>query len=106
MVERDPSQIDAWLRDGIAAAKAGRTEQACELLLRVIENDQASEVAWLWLSGVVDSDEDRLVCLENVLTLNPDNAEACAGVRGRALAARAWRAARGSERFCRDGRRG
>lgn len=49
--------------------------------MRVIEVDERNEQAWLWLSGVVDTDEDRLICLENVLTLNPDNVRARAGLK-------------------------
>jgi tetratricopeptide (TPR) repeat protein len=49
--------------------------------MRVIEVDERNEQAWLWLSGVVDTDEDRLICLENVLMLNPENVRARAGLR-------------------------
>jgi tetratricopeptide (TPR) repeat protein len=80
MAQNDEPNVQSWLRDGIAAAKAGDKEQARELLMRVIEQDERNEQGWLWLSGVVDSDEDRLVCLENVLTLNPDNVRARAGI--------------------------
>ena len=80
MAQHDEFGVGEWLRDGIAAAKAGRNEQARDLLLRVIEENDRSEQAWLWLSGVVDSEEDRLVCLENVITLNPDNVQARAGI--------------------------
>ena len=75
------NQISEWLRAGIAAAKANRRDEARELLLRVVEADEEIEQAWLWLSGVVDSDEDRLIALENVLEINPDNAQARAGVK-------------------------
>jgi tetratricopeptide (TPR) repeat protein len=77
----DEVQVSQWLRAGIAAAKAGRRDEARRLLMRVIEVNERSEQAWLWLSGVVDSDDDRLICLENVLTLAPDDAQARAGVR-------------------------
>ncbi len=77
----DEIQVSEWLREGIAAAKAGRRAEARELLMRVIEVSERSERAWLWLSGVVDTDEDRLICLENVLTLNPDNVQARAGLK-------------------------
>lgn len=33
-------------------------------------------MAWIWLSYVVDSPEDRQICLENVLLINPTNAYA------------------------------
>lgn len=81
MNEYDEIQVSEWLRDGIAAAKAGRRDDARELLMRVVEANERSEQGWLWLSSVVDTDEDRLICLENVLTLNPDNVQARAGLR-------------------------
>jgi len=68
------------LREGIAAARAGHKEQARDLLLQVIAQDQESEAAWLWLSGVVDDPAERQICLENVLTLDPDNVAARHGL--------------------------
>ena len=68
-----PQDVGSWLRAGIAAAKAGQRERARTLLMRVVEQDEENVSAWLWLSGVVDSLDDREVCLENVLTLDPDN---------------------------------
>jgi tetratricopeptide (TPR) repeat protein len=77
----DEFQLAEWLRMGIAAARAGRRDEARELLLRVVETNERNEQAWLWLSGVVDSDEDRLICLENVLTLNPQSVPARSGIK-------------------------
>ena len=71
---------DDLLREGIAAAKAGDRGRAHELLMRVVEQDEGSVAAWLWLSGLVDSLEDREVCLENVLTLDPENEAAQTGL--------------------------
>lgn len=75
------TQVAELLQQGIAAVKAGRKEEARQALLRVIELDEQNEHAWLWLSGVVESLEDRRVCLENVLAINPHNANAQAGLR-------------------------
>jgi tetratricopeptide (TPR) repeat protein len=77
----DADRIDELLKRGIAAAKAGRREEARQILLHVVELDERDEQAWLWLSGVVDAREDRRVCLENVLTINPDNPHARQGLR-------------------------
>jgi tetratricopeptide (TPR) repeat protein len=74
------TQVTDLLRQGIAAAKAGRTQEARQALLQVTELDERNEQAWLWLSGVVDSLEDRRICLDNVLVINPDNAYAQAGL--------------------------
>jgi tetratricopeptide (TPR) repeat protein len=70
----------AWLREGIAAVKSGESEKARGLLLRVIETDERNEQAWLWLSGVVETDEERRICLENVLAINPGSASAQTGL--------------------------
>ena len=72
--------VSALLREGIAAVKADQRERARDLLMRVVDQDEESVLAWLWLSGVVDSLEDREVCLENVLTLDPDNEHARRGL--------------------------
>jgi tetratricopeptide (TPR) repeat protein len=76
----DADRITELLRRGVAAAKAGRREEARQILLHVVELDERNEQAWLWLSGVVDACEDRRVCLENVLTINPENSHARQGL--------------------------
>lgn len=68
------------LRQGIAAVKAGRKEEARQALMQVIELDERNELAWMWLSGVVDDPADQRICLENVLEINPDNASAQKGL--------------------------
>ncbi len=72
--------VNDWLREGVTAAKSGQRERARELLMYVVEQDERNASAWLWLSGVVDSLEDREICLENVLTLDPDNDAARKGL--------------------------
>lgn len=72
--------LNEQLRAGIAAAKSGQREQARELLTQVVQQDEKNIAGWLWLSGVVDSLEDREVCLENVLALEPNNAAASKGL--------------------------
>ena len=61
------------LNQGIAAAEAGRKAEARVLLTEVVQADESQIEAWLWLSQVVDSLEEQTLCLENVLTLDPDN---------------------------------
>ncbi len=61
------------LQRAIQAARAGRKVEARDLLLELVEVDPRNEMAWMWLSGLVDSLEDRIVACENVLTINPAN---------------------------------
>ncbi|GIV96521.1 MAG: hypothetical protein KatS3mg057_1178 [Herpetosiphonaceae bacterium] len=67
------SDVAAALAAGIAAVQAGKREEARRLLLQVVQLDEYNEQAWLWLSSVVDSIDDAITCLENVLTINAQN---------------------------------
>jgi len=71
---------DDPLKQGIAALKAGHKAEARELLMQIVEQDEHNEMAWLWLSGAVDTDEDRRICLENMLTINPNSEVAQRGI--------------------------
>jgi len=74
------ANVDAMVREGINAFKAGRKEEAKALLLKATELDQFNEDAWLWLSGLMDSNDDQRTCLENVLAINPNNERAKQGL--------------------------
>lgn len=74
------NKTQEWFNAGVAALRAGNKAEAEMLLLRVVNADEKHEQAWLWLSGAVQTDEDRRVCLENVLALNPDNVAARHGL--------------------------
>lgn len=67
--------IEVLFSKAIAAAEIGEHEQARELLTQVVERDETNLDAWLWLSRMVDTQEDQEVCYENVLALEPDNDE-------------------------------
>jgi hypothetical protein len=75
-----PVSADALFAAGIAAAKAGDTTQAFELLSRALASEPRHELGWLWLSGVIAGDAERYYCLEQVLTINPHNAAAQRGL--------------------------
>ncbi|MBI1876985.1 MAG: hypothetical protein HYR94_01890 [Chloroflexi bacterium] len=64
----------SMLDDAIQAIRMGDKEEGRRLLEETLETDESNEEVWLWLTAVVDTDEDREVCLENVLALNPNNA--------------------------------
>jgi hypothetical protein len=66
---------------GIAALKSGRKTDARFLLEQALEVDPQSEQSWLWLSGAVDTDEERRFCLTQVLSINEWNPAAEMGVK-------------------------
>lgn len=69
------------LQMGIQAAKSNDVDAARQALKRVLEQDPRNETAWLWLSSVLETDEQRMVCLENVLAINPDHQAARRGLQ-------------------------
>jgi tetratricopeptide (TPR) repeat protein len=52
-------QAGALVDQGAAALKAGDRERAQRLLAQAIRLDPRNERAWLWMSGVVTSPEQR-----------------------------------------------
>jgi hypothetical protein len=71
---------DRLLAQGISAAKAGDKALARHLLSRAVQLNPASEMAWLWLSGALDTSQARAFCLRKVLDLNPGNQAARRGL--------------------------
>lgn len=72
--------VNQLVEKAITAYKSKQKSQARELLMQAVDIDDKHEKAWLWLSAVVDSAEDQQVCLENVLTINPQNERARKGL--------------------------
>ncbi len=71
--EKDVQQL---LREGIEAARAGDKATARENFEKVVELDENNERGWYWLASVVETDEEKRVCLANVLVINPNNEKA------------------------------
>lgn len=61
------------LRQAIQAARSGREMTACNLFQDVVRLDPNNEIAWMWLSGLLDPLEDRISACERVLSINPGN---------------------------------
>jgi tetratricopeptide (TPR) repeat protein len=74
------SNVEGLIREGVAAYKAGRRDEAIKLLGKATELDERNEEAWMWLSAVVDTLENQLICLENVIAINPNNTRAAQGL--------------------------
>lgn len=75
----DGDELKRLLNEGIAATRQGDHARGRELLLQVVAADEGMEPAWLWLATALDEPADKLLALENVLTLNPRHPQALAG---------------------------
>ncbi len=64
------------LVQAIASIKIGRRREGRAMLEQVLEAEPCNVLAWLWMTEVADSDEERREYLNRVLAINPDNASA------------------------------
>lgn len=70
------AELDALLKRGKTAVEMGHAHTARECFLAILEADSQHEAAWFGLSQLVEEVEEQRICLENVLTLNPNNLKA------------------------------
>jgi len=75
------SSHDDLLQQGIAAVRAGQLDAGRQLLAKAIQINPQSEMAWIWMSGVVQTDEQRIQCLRQVIAINPNNELALKGLQ-------------------------
>ena len=68
------------LTEAIAAARAGDRSHARELLSKLLRADSANPEYWIWMSSVVDSECEKIYCLESALKLDPSNRAALRGL--------------------------
>jgi tetratricopeptide (TPR) repeat protein len=71
---------NTMLREAIEALRLGDRARARDLLTRLLKTDQKNPTYWLWLSATVDTQRERLYCLQTVLQLDPQNASAKRGL--------------------------
>lgn len=68
------------LQEAVALIKAGDGEGGRRILAQLLAQDPANEAAWLWMSSVVEQEEQREHCLRQVLKHNPEHALARAAL--------------------------
>ena len=71
--------VENLFQQAMDAFKAGRKDDARTLFMDIVERDKNHEQAWLYLSALVETLEEQQICLENVLTVNPNNEKAKKG---------------------------
>ena len=77
----NPTRAHSLTVSGITALHSGDKPGARKLLNEAVQLDPASEEAWLWLSGAMETSDERLQCLERVLAINPESAAAKHGLK-------------------------
>jgi tetratricopeptide (TPR) repeat protein len=73
--EKEDKQPVTSLDEVIVLAGNGRFSEARNKLMGITDREPHNEQAWLLLSVLVDSLEDKIIALENALSINPRNPE-------------------------------
>jgi tetratricopeptide (TPR) repeat protein len=64
---------DRMLEEAINAINNGQKVRAKELLSRLLRSDQKNITYWLYMSTVVETEKERIYCLNNAKNIDPDN---------------------------------
>ena len=76
----EEQNLQDLMRQGVEAAREGKKAEAKNFFQQVVDLDDKNEKAWMWLASVVETDEERRVCLSNALFINPNNERAQAAM--------------------------
>lgn len=68
------------LKEATAVIRQGDKETGKEMLLDILQIDPQNDMAWVWMSAVMETDDLRLECLEEALKFNPENQMAQRGI--------------------------
>jgi hypothetical protein len=64
------------LQEGVTAYKAGKLDEARKIFIALVKQEPGNERAWKWLYQVSNNDRERNHCLQQILSINPENEKA------------------------------
>jgi tetratricopeptide (TPR) repeat protein len=79
--QSESAQVASLVSLGHTLAEVGQKPWAYRLFARATELDDTNEEAWVWRAGLTDDIKETLSCLNQALALNPENAQAQAGLQ-------------------------
>lgn len=62
-----------FVQRGIDAFQENQAEYAAQCFNKALEYDEQNGMAWLWMASLADSAEGKIVYLEKVLSIDPEN---------------------------------
>jgi tetratricopeptide (TPR) repeat protein len=67
------ASTESMFMEALAAARAGNRVRARSLLTKLLKTDSSEVDYWVWMSSVVESQREKIYCLESALKLDPTN---------------------------------
>jgi tetratricopeptide (TPR) repeat protein len=71
---------DTMLQDAVNALREGNKARARDVLTRLLKTDQNNATYWVWMSATVETNRERIYCLQTALKFDPENASAKRGL--------------------------
>jgi len=71
---------DTMFQDAVSALRAGDKARAKDILTRLLKADQNNATYWVWMSAAVETNKERIYCLQTALKFDPENASAKRGL--------------------------
>jgi tetratricopeptide (TPR) repeat protein len=78
MVEDAPQ--DTMFQDAVNALREGDKVRAKDILTRLLKTDQNNATYWVWMSAAVETNKERVYCLQTALKFDSENASAKRGL--------------------------
>lgn len=76
----NPMAQEKMYKAALEAIDLGQTARARDLFTRLLRSDSTKAEYWLWMSTLVESNQERIYCLESALRADPDNEAAKRGL--------------------------
>ncbi len=73
-------EVDTLFQEAVDALRGGDRPRAKELLTRLIKAEQNNVNYWVWMSAAVETNKERVYCLQTALRIDPENAAAKRGL--------------------------
>ncbi|MCG2786976.1 MAG: tetratricopeptide repeat protein [Anaerolineae bacterium] len=80
MLTPEVSAEEMMFQKALEFIEQGNYGDARDLLTRLLKTDQNNAVYWVWLSAAMETQKERLYCLQTSLRLDPENAAARRGL--------------------------
>ena len=71
---------DEVFQEAVEALREGNKAKARELLTGLLKTDQGNATYWVWMSATVDTEKERIYCLQTAFKLDPENVTAKGGL--------------------------
>ena len=71
---------DILFQEAVEALHAGDRVRAKDLLTRLLKTEQNNATYWVWMSAAVETNKERVYCLQMALRIDPEHAAAKRGM--------------------------